>query len=333
MLRLSLFFLMGAFVLLWSAPEVYSGSTQIFEYRWKSPEQGHLISDIPYEKWIKRNYCGPACMAMVLKYWSQEEQADQNNIAAEVMDKERDVAFSSEMVFYAREKGFDGYAFTGEWDMVKRYLEQNIPLIVLNRPINQVKKGHYRLLTGFDEGRNLVIFHDPYFGPNRAMKIKDFLQVWKMNTDLNGDRWTFAVLPSARALDYPELQDHPVTHVNLATAYYRRDRFRDSFNHWTLAHRGVPDDPYPLYSLGMVCIRMEDFDQAAAYAQEALTLNPDSAYALDVLGLARFKQGKVSESLKILGNALKLNPQEWFIRNHYLQVRDYYIRMKKRDEN
>jgi hypothetical protein len=108
--------------------------------------------------------------------------------------------------------------------------------------------------------------HDPYFGPNRAMKTDDFMNIWQMDRDLNNDRWTLAVFPSDADMPFSELRNSSLTHVNLATSYYRSGRLKESYSQWLLAEEGLPDNPYPLYSLGMLCIRMDQYSKAAAFA-------------------------------------------------------------------
>ena len=44
-------------------------SAQVFKYKNTKPENGYLIQNVAGEKWLKRNLCGPACLAMVLNYW------------------------------------------------------------------------------------------------------------------------------------------------------------------------------------------------------------------------------------------------------------------------
>jgi hypothetical protein len=44
-------------------------SAQVFKYQKSRPEKGHLIQTVPFEKWSKINYCGPACLVMVLNSW------------------------------------------------------------------------------------------------------------------------------------------------------------------------------------------------------------------------------------------------------------------------
>jgi tetratricopeptide (TPR) repeat protein len=94
---------------------------------------------------------------------------------------------------------------------------------------------------------------------------------------------------------------------------------------WEKVKESLSEDPYPLYSLGMVSLRQGKLDEAEAYALEALGMDAKSAYAHDVLGLAYANQGKMLPALQSLGQALRLAPKEKFIRTHYLQVRALYI--------
>jgi Flp pilus assembly protein TadD len=75
----------------------------------------------------------------------------------------------------------------------------------------------------------------------------------------------------------------------------------------------------------MISLRQDRFEEAEAYAREALALDGKSAYAEDVLGLAYAKQERMAEALQALGRAISLAPKEKFIRDHYLQVRKIYI--------
>lgn len=300
--------------------------SDIFEYRRESPENGHIIPDVPFEKWLKRNYCGPACMSMVLKFWLPDEPLGQEGIAEKIMDPQKKASFNSEMLIFPRKMEMASCSFQGDLDVVQKLISLDIPLIVLTKPIDEVNKGHYRVLIGFDEKRKLIIFHDPYFGPRRAMKYQDFLKVWKMDDSLNNDRWTLAVASPNSVLDtFQELWNHPLTHANMATAYYRKFEYEKSFREWEAVRDAMPEDPYSLYSLGMVCYRMERYDEASEYARLALDLDPNSSYAYDVLGLVLFKKGRITESLKTMSQALRGEPKADFIKSHYLQVRAHYI--------
>ncbi|MHB8094201.1 MAG: C39 family peptidase [Candidatus Aminicenantales bacterium] len=300
-------------------------SAQVFKYKKIQPERGYLIQTVPFEKWLERNYCGPACLAMVLNFWDETRSFSQKKIADEIYDSENQATYNSELVLYPRTKGFESYSFRGNLRILKDVVGKNIPVIVLTKTINQIAKGHYRVVIGFDDEEDQIIFHDPYFGDQYAMTSEDFLKVWNLGKGRNQSRWMMAVVPDQTPFPFPALQNDPLTPINLATAYYRRSDFVKSKEQWEKARGFLSEDPYPLYSLGMVSLREGNAGEAEAYALEALGVDARSAYALDVLGLAYASQDRIIPALQSLGQALRLAPGEEFIRNHYLQVRALYI--------
>jgi Peptidase_C39 like family len=63
-------------------------SAQVFRYQKIKPEKGYLIQTVPFEKWLGRNYCGPACLTMVLNYWDETRSFSQQKITDEIYDSE-----------------------------------------------------------------------------------------------------------------------------------------------------------------------------------------------------------------------------------------------------
>ena len=300
-------------------------SAQVFKYQKIKPEKGHLIQTVPFEKWLKTNYCGPACLAMVLNSWDETRPFSQQNIADEIYDSGSRATYNSELVLYPRTKGFESYSFQGNLRILKELVGKDIPVIVLTKTIKQIAKGHYRVVIGFDEDEDQIIFHDPYFGGRNAMTSKGFMKAWELGKGRNQSRWMMAVVPGQSPFPFPALQNDPLTSINLATAYYRRSDFVKSREQWEKVRESLSEDPYPLYSLGMVSLREGQVEEAEAQALKALSLDPKSAYAHDVLGLAYATQGRMAQALRSLGQALRLAPKEEFIRKHYLQVRGLYI--------
>ncbi len=296
-------------------------SAQVFKYKNAKPEQGYLIQNVAGEKWLKRNYCGPACLAMVLNYWDGQGSFSQQKITDDIFDSENQATYNSEMVLYPRSKGFASYSFQGDLRILKEIVAKGIPVIVLTKPIKQIAKGHYRVVIGFDDEKEQVIFHDPFFGSRFAMSSKNFLNVWELGKGRNQYRWMLAVVPGQSPFPFPALQNDPLTAINLATAYYRRSDFSRSKEQWEKVRELLKADPYPLYSLGMISLREGKPGEAEAYARQAVGLDVKSAYAHDVLGLAYAKQEKIEPALRSLEQALRLAPGEKFIRQHYLQVR------------
>ena len=306
-------------------------SAQIFKYQKIKPENGYLIQTVPFEKWLKRNYCGPACLAMVLNYWDETRSFNQQKITDEIYDSESQATYNSEMVLYPRSKGFESYSFQGNLGILKDVVGKGIPVIVLTKTIKQLAKGHYRVVIGFDEDKGQIIFHDPFFGGRHAMKSKNFMKVWALGKGRNQSRWMMAVVPAQSPFPFPALQNDPLTAINLATAYYRRSDFVRSREQWEKARLSLSEDPTPLYSLAMVSLREGKAGEAEAYALQAINLDATSAYAHDVLGLAYAKQEKIEQALQSLEQAQRLAPREKFIRMHYLQVRALKIERARLD--
>ena len=300
-------------------------SAQVFKYGKAKPENGHLIQTVPFEKWLKTNYCGPACMAMVLNSWEGTRSFSQRAIADAIYDSQSQATYNSELVLYPRTQGFESYSFQGNLGILKELVSRDIPVIVLTKTVKRLAKGHYRVVIGFDDDKGQIIFHDPYFGGRKAMTVKTFLKVWELGKGRNQSRWMMAVVPGQSPFPFPDLQNDPLTSINLATAYYRRSDFLKSREQWEKVRGSLGGDPYPLYSLGMVSLRQGMLDEAEAYALEALSLDATSAYAHDVLGLAYANQGKLLPAFQSLGQARRLAPKEEFIQAHYLQVRALYI--------
>jgi predicted double-glycine peptidase len=306
-------------------------SAQIFKYQKIKPENGYLIQTVPFEKWLKRNYCGPACLAMVLNYWDETRSFSQQKITEAIYDSESQATYNSEMLLYPRSKGFASYSFQGNLAILKAVVGKGFPVIVLTKTLKQLAKGHYRVVIGFDDDKDQIIFHDPFLGGRHAMKSKTFMKVWELGKGRNQSRWMMAVFPKENPFPFPDLQNDPLTSINLATAYYRRSDFIKSREQWEKVRESLRTDPYPLYSLAMVSLRQGDAEAAETYACEALSLDAKSAYALDVLGLAYANQGRIVQALQSLDQALRLAPGEKFIRMHYLQVRALQIEKARLD--
>jgi tetratricopeptide (TPR) repeat protein len=305
------------------APDLFSA--QVFKYGKINPEKGHLIQKVPYEKWLERDYCGPACLAMVLNYWDETRSFSQRKIADEIYDSQSQATYNSELVFYPRIHGFESRSFQGSLQTLKDVVGKDIPVIVLTKAIKQIAKGHYRVVIGFDEAEDQIIFDDPYFGDRMAMTSQNFLKVWELGKGRNQLRWMMAVLPGPDAFPFPALQADPLTSINLATAYYRRSDFAKSRELWEKVRDSLGRDPYPLYSLAMISLRERKDAEAETYALQALDADAGSAYAYDVLGLVYAVRKQMARALQALGQALRLAPGEEFIRKHYLQVRALYI--------
>ena len=132
---------------------------------------------------------------MVLNYWDETRSFSQQKITDEIYDSESQATYNSEMVLYPRSKGFESYSFQGNLRILKDVVGKGIPVIVLTKTIKQIAKGHYRVVIGFDDDEDQIIFHDPFFGGRHAMTVQNFHEGLGAGEGRNQSRWMMAVVP------------------------------------------------------------------------------------------------------------------------------------------
>ncbi|NPE26637.1 C39 family peptidase [Methanococcoides sp. SA1] len=115
------------------------------------------ILDVPYIS-QKVNYCGLACLAMVLKYYGENVSQDE---IGEDMGAEYFSVSVGDLANYVRGKGFDAEVSQFKVSDLSGLIEERVPLIVVQRRSFLDKSGHYRVIIGRDESHGSVILHDP----------------------------------------------------------------------------------------------------------------------------------------------------------------------------
>jgi ABC-type bacteriocin/lantibiotic exporter with double-glycine peptidase domain len=152
---------------------------------------GHLIVDVPF---IAQDayQCGPAALAMVLRYWGAAADADEIGRAL-YLPSARGV-LNIELEFQARRRGFQAQAFEGTLERVKGELRRGRPLIVfqdLGR--GPVSVPHFAVLLGFDDRAEVVVLHSGTT-PYRLLSYAEFLRTWATRRG-----WTLLVTPPGDA--------------------------------------------------------------------------------------------------------------------------------------
>ena len=109
-----------------------------------------------------------------------------------------------------------------------------------------------------------------------------------------------------------------VSHIALADAYRRDERFAEAHKVYTTAIDllGTPGpDNWPLFfSRGICAERMGDFDGTVADMREALRLNPDQPQVLNYLGYSYVDRGEnLDEALAMIERAVAMEPGSGYI--------------------
>src|SRR5512145_1293421 len=91
--------------------------------------------DVPFVK-QEKDGCGAASIAMVMQYWfkrqnrSDSESVDAAEIHRALYRADARGVYASAMERYFKQRGFNTFAFRGEWDDLLNHLRKGRPLIV-----------------------------------------------------------------------------------------------------------------------------------------------------------------------------------------------------------
>lgn len=137
--------------------------------------------------------CGPACIKTILTYFNQPE-LDENYIAT--------LAHTNEAIGTSREDlentlkilGLKTHSqFNGTLIQLKKYLEQQIPVIVYywseDDSDHSVSWFHYSVVAEITNEK--IILADPWTGQLETLSIDEFLQLWYCDNEQK--HWFIAV--------------------------------------------------------------------------------------------------------------------------------------------
>jgi predicted double-glycine peptidase len=179
----------------------------------KLPEQCK-VDGVPYVKQLK-NYCGPASLTCVLNYWGIN--TDQKTVGKDIFDTTLQATNGADMLLYARGKGLSSYSWDSNLTDIKKKLAQGIPVIVLQDSSVTDTSGHYRVATGYDDKRSVILVNDPYEPETKEMDQTKFQKLW----DRHGN-WSLLICPQNLDVFKQDLSDNnPVVHIDLAYIYYK----------------------------------------------------------------------------------------------------------------
>ncbi len=202
------------------------------------------------------NNCGPANLAMALSYW--EWKGDQRNTAAFLKPNQRDKnVMPYEMETYV-EQETDLEAVTrigGDLQMIKAFVAAGFPVIA-EKGFEGVSfdgwMGHYQVINGYDDARQVLIAQDSYKGADQSLDYGEFLNEWR------AFNYTYLVI-------YPPDRRQQVLDILGLQAY-------DNFNFRSTEQKAVEDATrlsgrdlfFALFNQGSSRVALQDYAGAAA---------------------------------------------------------------------
>jgi hypothetical protein len=152
---------------------------------------GHLITAVPFVA-QEAYHCGPAALAMVLRYWGAE--ADAAEIGRELYLPSARGVLNLELEFQARRRGFRTEAFSGTLERARAELRRDRPLIVFqDLGAGPLSVPHFAVLVGYDDRAGVVVLHSGTT-PFRVVPTAEFLRSWAARRG-----WTLLISPPGPA--------------------------------------------------------------------------------------------------------------------------------------
>jgi ABC-type bacteriocin/lantibiotic exporter with double-glycine peptidase domain len=151
-------------------------------------EPAVALLDVPFVPQAK-DTCGAAALAMVLGYWGA--RISQDEIAAVLLQQELHGILGSRLAQFARERGFNAFAYAGDLPHLREHVAKGRPLIVALTAARG--RFHNVVVVGFDPARDALLVNDPAVGAARPLPAREFEARWA-----GADHWTLLVLPAAR---------------------------------------------------------------------------------------------------------------------------------------
>ncbi len=248
--------------------------------------------------------CGGAAAAMLFRFWGEPHAGVQQ--FAPLVDRAAGGIATSALVDAIQARHWSAVVLDGTADILRRELGAGRPPLILieDRP----QRYHYLVVVGFDA--DAVFVHDPTWGPSRRLSWTALERAWSA-----AGFWMLRVTPApgaptataaARATlgtTEPRLRSR----AHDASCDAALDAALDEIGVNGLDHADAaiqpliarcPGDPRPLRELAGVRFAQRRWADARAFADQALTRDPDDPFAADVLGSSRFMLNDLDGALR-----------------------------------
>ena len=144
---------------------------------------------LPSPEWEKQdwNNCGPATLAITLRFYGWE--GDQFEISDLLKPDRGDKNVNiEELIYFVRNRAGwleADFRVGGTVEILKRFLAMGYPVVVEKGYVIESDgpddgwAGHYMLLTGYDDSRQIFVGQDSFIGPDQEITYTDLNEGWK----------------------------------------------------------------------------------------------------------------------------------------------------------
>jgi len=252
---------------------------------------------LPSPEWEKQdwNNCGPATLALALRFhgWEGDQFEISDLLKPDRGDKNVNI---EELIYFVRNRAgwLDAdFRVGGTIEILKRFLVLGYPVIVEKGYVivsdgpDNGWAGHYMLLTGYDDSRQIFVGQDSFIGPDREITYTDLKEGWKAFNQV-----FMYVYPVAAPAPFESIlgPDFDVD-VNRERALERAQSEIEL----------DPEDEFAWFNLGTNLLYFERYPKAAAAYDTALTLGLPWRFTRYQFGpyIAYFHSGRTADVLAL----------------------------------
>jgi tetratricopeptide (TPR) repeat protein len=258
-------------------------------------------------RWEKQdwNNCGPATLAMALRYYGWE--GDQFTISSLLKPDRGDKNVNvEELIYYVRtQAGWlqADYRVGGQIEDLKRFLAAGYPVMVEKGfVLAEGDSGggwtaHYFLLTAYDDEGEMFTGQDSYLGADREISYAELDEGWQAF-----NRVYILVYPPAEGNQIQELMaDDADPELNREHALQSAQRDIEA----------GPENPFAWFNLGTNLLYFERYGQAAEAYDNALALGLPWRFTRYQFGpyIAYFNQGRFQDMIDLADATLARTPK------------------------
>jgi tetratricopeptide (TPR) repeat protein len=293
--------------------------------------------------WEKQapNNCGATTLSLLLHFYGWK--GDQHTISDLVKPIQADRNVNvEELVYFVNTKvGWLNieYRVGGDASVLKRFLAAGLPMMIeeSSRVEQQFARydddywdGHYLLITGYDDVRQVFITQDSFLGPNRAVAYAYLEKNWQAFNhvyiiifrpdqqqtvqDLLGPDWD-ASANRQRALDQAQAETqidpkNPFNWFNLGSNLVYFERYTEAAQAYDSARKLTLPQRMLRYQFGpfIAYFRANRIQDLLALTQYALKITDNSEEAWLWQGWAQYRLGDKQDAIDDFNKALKFRP-------------------------
>ncbi len=263
---------------------------------------------LPPPEWEKQdwNNCGPATLAMYLRYYGWE--GDQFDISRLLKPAREDRNVNpEELVYFVRTRaGWLGtfYRVGGDLDTIKRLLAAGYPVMVEEAfyfdepywPKDDLWAAHYLLLTGYDETTREFTGQDSFHGPDQRTSYDALQEKWHPFNNL------YLVV-------YPPEEEETIRTL-LGKAWDEKASRQHALETAQAQTQSDPEDAFAWFNLGSNLVYFERYAEAAGAFDEARRIGlPQRMLRYQFTPFfAYFHSGRTEDLLALTAYALQRTP-------------------------